>query len=277
MAISDSRRTHLKRLLIAALAFVAHSAGAGILHDAPYQVCFTPGGQCTDMIVSAINRAKKNVDLQAYGFTSAPIVKALLHAKARGVDVSTIVDKFNATHTYSAISTLLNNHIPVVIDSKVSIAHNKVMIIDDATVITGSFNFTKSAQTRNAENVLIITDKQLAKPCLDNFNKRLSVSVSPSDYCLSSTSCKIKSITNDAWDATSQASESLYQKAKRLWYRHTGKKPTGYVRCPVSEGGTSDACSHYSDQKACEHSLQLCQEQKGQVEPWMCGTCKVVY
>jgi len=267
----------LKRLLIAALIFIAYSAGAGILHDALYQVCFTPGDQCTDMIVSAINQAKKNVDVQAYGFTSSPIVKALLHAKSRGVDVSVIVDKSNATHTYSAISTFLNNHIPVVIDSKVSIAHNKLMVIDDATVLTGSFNFTKSAKTRNDENVLIITDKQLAQAYLDNFNKRLAVSLSPSDYCLSSTSCKLKSITNNAWDATSQASESLYQKAKRLWYRHPGKKPTGYVRCPVGESGTSSVCSHYDNQKACENSLQICQEQKGQVKPWLCGNCKVIY
>jgi len=263
----------LKRLLIVAFIFVSYSAGAGILHDAPYHVCFTSGGQCTDIIVSSINHAKKNVNVQAYGFASAPIVKALVYAKDRGVHVSAIVDKSNAKHTYSAISTLLNNHIPVVIDSKVSIAHNKVIIIDDATVITGSFNFTKSAQTRNAENVLIITDKQLAKSYLDNFNKRLAVSVSPSGYCLSSTSCKLKSITNDAWDV----SESLYQKANRLWYRHTSKKPTGYVRCQMGEGGTSSVCSHYDNQKACEHSLQICQDEKGQVKPWLCSACQAVY
>jgi len=61
--------------------------------------------------------------------------------------------------------------IPTFIDSKHAIAHNKIMIIDKATVITGSFNFTKSAEERNAENLLVIKSKDLAKLYLDNWGE----------------------------------------------------------------------------------------------------------
>ena len=199
---------------------------AGVLHNAPYEVCFTPGGQCTDRIVSAINSAESTIDVQAYGFTSAPIVKALLQAQKRGVKVSAIVDKSNTTHADLAITVLMNHHIPVMIDSKVAIAYNKVMIIDDKIVVTGSFNFTKSAQTRNAENVLIITDKQLAQAYLNNFNNRLKVSVTPDQYCMNSTRCKLTSLANDAWQTTKATSESLYDKARNLWHGHTSKSST---------------------------------------------------
>ena len=60
-------------------------------------------------------------------------------------------------------TSLVNAGIPVLIDAKHAIAHNKVMVIDDQTVITGSFNFTKAAEEHNAENLLVIRDKDLAE------------------------------------------------------------------------------------------------------------------
>ena len=57
---------------------------------------------------------------------------------------------------------LVNMGIPTWIDAQHAIAHNKVMVIDGATVITGSFNFTKAAEENNAENMLVIRDKALA-------------------------------------------------------------------------------------------------------------------
>ena len=61
----------------------------------------------------------------------------------------------------------------MLIDNKVAIAHNKVMVIDNKNIITGSFNFTKSAQDRNAENVLIILDDlNIANKYIANWEKR---------------------------------------------------------------------------------------------------------
>lgn len=68
------------------------------------------------------------------------------------------------------------------IDYIPTIAHNKVMIIDGKTVITGSFNFTDAAQNKHAENVIIITDAELAKKYFDNWMSRKKVSIPAQDY-----------------------------------------------------------------------------------------------
>ena len=70
--------------------------------------------------------------------------------------------KSQRTQSYSSATFLLNVGIPTKIDAQHSIAHNKVMIIDGETVITGSFNFTKAAEKSNAENLLVIRDVKLA-------------------------------------------------------------------------------------------------------------------
>lgn len=139
---------------------------------ADYTVCFTPGEHCTQTIVNTISSAKEQIDVQAYNFTSKPILSALITAAKQGVKVSVILDKSVIRSENNAADLLSANAIPVWIDERPSIAHNKVMIIDNRTVITGSFNFTKAAQTRNAENVLIIKDESLAQHYERNWIKR---------------------------------------------------------------------------------------------------------
>ena len=128
-----------------------------------WEVYFSPHGGATDAIVRELNKAKSTILIQAYSFTSAPIAKALLNAHKRGVKVEVILDKSQKIQKYSSATFLYNQGIPVKIDAKHAIAHNKVMIIDGETVITGSFNFTKAAEENNAENLLIIHDKKLAE------------------------------------------------------------------------------------------------------------------
>ena len=136
---------------------------------------FSPNGGCTDAVISALHDAKKTILVQAYSFTSAPIAEALVEAKKRGVDVQVILDKSQRTERYSGASFLANGGIPVFIDADHKIAHNKVMIIDGQTVITGSFNFTKSAETGNAENVLLILHApELAKRYSENWQEHLA-------------------------------------------------------------------------------------------------------
>ena len=118
-----------------------------------------------------MEQAKTSVLVQAYSFTSAPIAKALLNAHKRGVKVEVILDKSQKTQKYSSATFLNNQGIPVKIDAQHTIAHNKVMIIDGETVITGSFNFTKAAEESNAENLLIIHDKKLAERYIKNWQE----------------------------------------------------------------------------------------------------------
>jgi phosphatidylserine/phosphatidylglycerophosphate/cardiolipin synthase-like enzyme len=141
------------------------------LNNTPTQVCFSPNGGCTETIVNQIETAKSEILVQAYSFTSSPIAKALTDAFKRGVKVEAILDKSQKRERYTSATFISSAGIPTYIDSKHAIAHNKIMIIDKETVITGSFNFTKAAEEKNAENLLIIKEKDLAKLYIDNWYK----------------------------------------------------------------------------------------------------------
>ena len=155
-------------LLIAVFATTAISAP--IPSTGTVEVFFSPHGGATDAIVSEIRAARQEVLIQAYSFTSKPIAKALLDARKRGVKIEAVLDKSNATAKYSAATFLSNAGIPVLIDSDHAIAHNKIIIIDRSTLITGSFNFTSAAETKNAENLLVLKgNKPLVEKYLQNF------------------------------------------------------------------------------------------------------------
>jgi len=115
-----------------------------------WQVYFSPHGGCTEAVTGALAQAKSTVFVQAYSFTSAPIAKALVEAHRRGVNIQVVLDKSQRTEKYSSATFVYNNGIPCFIDAQHAIAHNKVMVIDARTVITGSFNFTKAAEDNNA-------------------------------------------------------------------------------------------------------------------------------
>jgi phosphatidylserine/phosphatidylglycerophosphate/cardiolipin synthase-like enzyme len=139
---------------------------------AQIQVFFSPGGSPTSAIVETLKGAKKSIHAQAYNFTSSPIANALRQAHKRGVKAEVILDKSQIENkTYSVATYLRRADITVYIDSEHAIAHNKVMIIDDLIVITGSFNFTRAAETVNAENLLIIRDAGLAREYLKNWER----------------------------------------------------------------------------------------------------------
>jgi phosphatidylserine/phosphatidylglycerophosphate/cardiolipin synthase-like enzyme len=149
----------------------------------PVQVYFSPNGGCTDAIIKEIDNAKSEILLQAYSFTSTSIAKSLLESHKRGIRVEVILDKSQKSQNYSSATFLANSKIPTFIDSNHAIAHNKIMIIDGNTVITGSFNFTKAAESKNAENLLIIKSDDIAKIYIENWknHKDHSESYGPRD------------------------------------------------------------------------------------------------
>jgi phosphatidylserine/phosphatidylglycerophosphate/cardiolipin synthase-like enzyme len=146
-----------------------HTIDLTLLKDTPVKIYFSPKGGCTDAIINEIEQAKTEILVQAYSFTSAPIAKALMNAYKKGIKVQVILDRSQKSQKYTSATFLINSGIPTYIDSKHAIAHNKKMIIDKEIVITGSFNFTKAAEEKNAENLLIITSKDLAKIYIGNW------------------------------------------------------------------------------------------------------------
>jgi phosphatidylserine/phosphatidylglycerophosphate/cardiolipin synthase-like enzyme len=141
------------------------------LNNTPAQIYFSPNGGCTEAIVKEIDNAKSEIIIQAYSFTSVPIAKALVNAHKKGIHVEIILDKSNKSEKYSAGDFIAHMGVTTYIDSMHAIAHNKIIIIDRETVITGSFNFTKAAEEKNAENLLILKNKKLAEIYIMNWYK----------------------------------------------------------------------------------------------------------
>ena len=123
------------------------------------RVFFSPMGGCTAAIVNELNQSRRQILVQAYSFTSEPIAAACVEAHKRGVAVYAVLDRSQETEQYSAADLLVNSGITTVIDAQHAIAHNKVILIDGLTLITGSFNFTSNAEKSNAENLLIIRNR----------------------------------------------------------------------------------------------------------------------
>jgi phosphatidylserine/phosphatidylglycerophosphate/cardiolipin synthase-like enzyme len=157
--------------------------------------CFRPNDDngCVQFIVAAIDSAKSDIRVQAYDFTSMPILSALVKAKLRGIDVEIILDKINdplhavranaeadsGSHRksrYAGGSFVFNAGIPTFIDREPRIAHNKIIIIDSELVIGGSYNYSASAEKNNAENITFIDSKVVASWFLNNWNNRKELS-----------------------------------------------------------------------------------------------------
>lgn len=149
----------LRQLLRSTGAMEAESpdAASGVVSADNIRCYFSPDGGCTAAIVSALDAARISAHVQAYSFTSKPIAQALVQAYRRGVKVVAVLDKSQRTARYSEADFLAHAGIPTWIDAKHAIAHNKIMLIDGQTLITGSFNFTKAAERSNAENLLVIS------------------------------------------------------------------------------------------------------------------------
>lgn len=126
---------------------------------ATFEDAFSPHQGATELVVKAIGEAQKSVHVAAYSFTSKPIGSALVAAKARGVDVKIVFDKSDANGRNAKEPQYLAAHsVPIRINYKYNIMHDKFMIIDGSTLELGSFNYTAAAENKNAENVLVIHD-----------------------------------------------------------------------------------------------------------------------
>lgn len=119
--------------------------------------------------------------MQAYYLTQTLILRAIAAARRRGLKVEAILDKSQDRRNglrsrYTGATYLANAGVPVWIDDAPAIAHSKVSVLDEEVVITGSFNFTRSAGTRNAENVVFIDSRGVAAQFTRNWEERRSAS-----------------------------------------------------------------------------------------------------
>lgn len=134
------------------------SASVVLPAEVTAEVAFSPKGESLELIVHVIEGAKESILVAAYSFTSKPIAQALLAAHKRGVRVLVVADKKSngGKSRYSAATFLANQSVPVRLNGSYAIFHHKFMVIDGATLQTGSFNYSAAANNKNAENVLVL-------------------------------------------------------------------------------------------------------------------------
>ncbi|MBQ0600839.1 phospholipase D family protein [Klebsiella oxytoca] len=136
---------------------------------------FSPEGSAQKAILDLIGSAQKEIRLSAYSFTSPEVVKALTQAKRRGVDVKLVVDYKGNTGKLSvaAMNLIVNAGIPIRTIQKYAIHHDKFIVVDRVSVETGSFNYSRSANLRNSENVIVLYNMpQVATQYLNHWTSR---------------------------------------------------------------------------------------------------------
>ncbi|MGT3172777.1 phospholipase D family nuclease [Yersinia enterocolitica] len=121
-----------------------------------YDVGFSPRGNALNLILAELATATESISLAAYSFTSLPVADALIAAQKRGVAVSVVVNKGSINGLGAKARYLQNNEVPVRMNAKYAIMHNKFFLVDNKSLKTGSFNYSAAAAARNAENIIII-------------------------------------------------------------------------------------------------------------------------
>lgn len=143
--------------------------------SATAQVGFSPEGTAQQLVLDLIGSARNNIRMIGYNFTARDIAQALISAKRRGVDVKVVLDDKENRNRYSlaVMNLLVNAKIDVRTSDYYRIQHDKVIIVDDQHVETGSFNFTASAEEKNSENALVMWNApQLAKQYMQHWQSR---------------------------------------------------------------------------------------------------------
>lgn len=140
---------------------------------------FSPTGGAQQAIINRIQAAKKNIRITAFSFTDDPMAQLLIAKDNQGVNVQAVFETRNNTGLGAEYSKLKSAGIDILEDGNCYILHSKLMIIDDKTVITGSYNFTDAANKTNDENLLIIDDPVLAGSYIEEFNRIYNQAANP--------------------------------------------------------------------------------------------------
>ncbi len=138
---------------------------------AQVEVYFAPEDGAAEHIIRTLSAAQSNVRFLAFVFTSEPIADALVELVEDGIQVAGVVEARSTGTLCSQYDRLRDSGVEVLPDGNPYVMHHKVFIVDDQTVILGSYNFTTSAEEANDENVLIIHDPEVAAAFLAEFDR----------------------------------------------------------------------------------------------------------
>lgn len=142
-----------------------------ILDGTPIQILFSSEDHAVDNLIALVNDAKVSIRFLAFSFTDYPLAKAMIDRAAAGVDLKGIYETFGSNSSGSELKTFLCAKLPVRQDGNPSFLHDKVIIIDNSIVVTGSLNYSSNADESNEENVVILDNAEIAALYLQEFDK----------------------------------------------------------------------------------------------------------
>ncbi len=142
-------------------------------------VYFSPEDDVLDKINQALQGAQHTIRFMTFSFTEDPIGETLVQKAGEGVSVEGIFEKTGSETQYSELTRLFCAGLPARQDGNVFILHHKVFIIDGTTVLSGSFNVSNNATTANDENLISITDPDLAAQYQAEFDRRWAEATVP--------------------------------------------------------------------------------------------------
>lgn len=147
------------------------SATGPSLHAATIELYYAPEDLPGDKLVAIYERARRYIYVSVYGITYPPVVKALVSAKKRGVDVRVITDreKLNDPKQVAALETLRLAGIPIRVNQHDGLMHLKQVVVDDEVNTSGSMNQTTSGHRYNDERLDVITDPITSAKARDKF------------------------------------------------------------------------------------------------------------
>ena len=128
------------------------------------EVLFSPGDECLDALVRELRRASSAVDICVFTITDNRLARAIADAHKRGVKIRILTDDEKSYDLGSDVHRLAESGIPVRYDNSPHHMHHKYAVFDEASVVTGSYNWTRSAAENNRENILISDDPRFVRP-----------------------------------------------------------------------------------------------------------------
>ncbi len=164
----------MKNILRALIFFYLISLPSLVFADT--KVYFSPNGGCEESVIAEINKARRTIDVAMFSFTSREIAHALVEAKARHVKIRITLNIAEIKDPYSRCKYLVSKGINIKFHMGPGLLHDKFAVIDDMVVMTGSYNWTVTAEKKNFENLLIIKDKEIARKYTKEFKQLMSKS-----------------------------------------------------------------------------------------------------
>jgi phosphatidylserine/phosphatidylglycerophosphate/cardiolipin synthase-like enzyme len=143
------------------------------------EVYFSPEDGVAKHVLQRLNAAKHSIHFMTFSYTEDTISDAMIAKRKAGLEVRGVFEKQNAGGSGADFNRLKQGGVDVLEDGNCYILHHKVIVIDERTVITGSYNFTGSAERDNDENLVIVDDPNLARAYLDEFERVYAQAQSP--------------------------------------------------------------------------------------------------